>query len=81
MVSEFSTWFVAQHGSRPGGKVPTWKLREDVELARRGLRSAEILLAAREEYDARETSALYAWNARSNAEATGSPTSSASPVD
>ena len=66
MKSEFVDWFRAQHGNRPGSNIPTWKLLEDVELARRKLRSAEILLAAREEYDARETSALYAWTARSN---------------
>lgn len=65
-MSEFANWFRAQHGNRPGSNVPTWKLLEDVQRARLKLRSAEILLAAREEYDAREASALYAWQARSN---------------
>ena len=60
-MSEFTEWFEAQHGKRPGSpKITDAKLREQEYD---GLR-AEAMLRRREEWDARFESALYAWQAR-----------------
>ena len=64
MKNDFASWFRKQHGPRPAGTIPTWCLEDEVIKARRKALDAERLLAAREEYDAREESALYAWQAR-----------------
>lgn len=61
MNSAFESWFIAQHGKRPGLKTMTdehlRKMLKDGEYARRAL-------AAREEWEVRYESALYAWTAQ-----------------
>jgi hypothetical protein len=66
MVSEFADWFDAQHGKRPGGDAPAWKTLEELRHAQYECSRLEALYRAQEIYDERRTSALYAWQARSN---------------
>ena len=64
--SEFLAWFVRQHGQRASGLMMD---RSDDQL--RGMiqagKIAAAQLEARKEWDARQASALYAWQARDKA--------------
>ena len=69
--SEFRAWFVAQHGQRPS-PAETHELQAEYMRAQELLNTRRRLLEQCNDYDARETSALYAWQAaRSNADVTG----------
>lgn len=69
MKSEFLDWFIAQHGKRESGLMMD---RSDDQL--RGLiqagKIAAAQLEARDIWDARQASALYAWQARDKKEPT-----------
>ena len=56
----FNTWFLEQHGKRPGAAV-TDKVLEN---AIRAGRDAETVLAQRTLWDALRQSALYAWQVK-----------------
>ncbi len=59
--SAFQVWFEAQHGKRPNvGNVTDDKLREMITLGDGAARE----LYSRTLYDAKRTSALYAWKAK-----------------
>lgn len=60
--SEFKTWFIEQHGRRPS-PMQSHELQSQVMQADEAARKARRLLERCDEYDARETSALYAWRA------------------
>ena len=60
--SEFLAWFVEQHGQRPS-HAQTHELHAEYTQALELLNTRRRLLAQCNEYDARETSALYAWQA------------------
>lgn len=62
-VSAFDEWFVSQHGKPPSRKQ-LHELRTKVNILSDDLARAERLLREHEDYVARRTSALYAWNAR-----------------
>lgn len=65
--SEFGAWFEAQHGKRPSNK-PTDDLMADRNSKLSVAENAVRLVDACELWDAKQTSALYAWQAvRSNA--------------
>ena len=55
----FAKWFKSQHGPRP--KVPS--RNELLRTIKKG-REAQAMLYTLEMYEARENSALYAWNVR-----------------
>lgn len=60
-MSAFVQWFEAQHGPRTGSPmVSDADLRERIEAGRIAKRE----LRSREEWDRRQTSALYAWQIR-----------------
>lgn len=63
MESEFLAWFIAQHGPRESGLMTG---RSDEQLASivDAAKLAADDLARRKEWDARQQSALYAWQAR-----------------
>jgi hypothetical protein len=67
MASEFAKWFEAQHGKRPGMEKPSWQVLEELRRAQYECARLEAIYRAQEIYDERRTSALYAWQARSNA--------------
>jgi hypothetical protein len=70
--SEFLAWFVAQHGQRPS-QSKTHELQAEYMRAQELLNTCRRLLEQCNDYDARETSSLYAWHAaRSTAGVTGS---------
>jgi hypothetical protein len=59
----FAEWFKAQHGERENGLLTECsddRLRDAVRLGRQ----AEAELSARELWDEKQQSALYAWQAR-----------------
>ena len=60
MAARFKNWFERQHGKRPNLGGATDKELQDMVVT--GF-SAGRELEARRIYDARKTSALYAWNA------------------
>jgi hypothetical protein len=62
-MSAFETWFTAQHGPRNASGLQTRTDEELKDMVQAG-KVAERALAARERWDAREESALYAWQAR-----------------
>ncbi len=66
MESDFLDWFIAQHGRREQSPGTDQMLRV---LVQRG-EEARAELARREEWDARQASALYAWQARGKKEPT-----------
>lgn len=57
----FDRWFRRQHGPRPGGNVSTAELGQRLADATVKLSDARGVYQARRQYEARETSALYAW--------------------
>lgn len=59
-MSAFEKWFVAQHGARPGPGLEQDSLFERVKLGH----EARGILDARQDWDNRRQSALYAWQAR-----------------
>ena len=59
-ASSFDRWFVEQHGPRPSD-VPLHEIQVQVRLARMSLAKDEARLRLLEEWEARRTSALYAW--------------------
>lgn len=61
-TSKFHAWFVAQHGKRPS-KLPAGALMADKNSKRSAANIAERLVDACELWDAKETAALYAWQA------------------
>ena len=60
---KFREWFIAQHGDRPS-KLETHELQNNYMAAHYQMTEARHLLEKCNEYDARETSALYAWQAK-----------------
>ena len=65
--SEFRAWFVEQHGKRPSS-AQIHQLQAEYMCVQEQLNTCRRLLEQCNDYDARETSALYAWKAaRSNA--------------
>jgi hypothetical protein len=68
--SEFLAWFEAQHGKRMPDRVPEGSMMrmsdDELKDAIFAGKSAADILAAREKWDARKESALYAWQASSN---------------
>jgi hypothetical protein len=63
MKSEFSEWFVKQHGARVQSGMPNQTDQQLRDMVQAG-KVAERLLACRELWDEKHTSALYAWQAR-----------------
>ena len=59
-MSAFETWFVAQHGERPGGT----ETDESLHAKQIAGEAAGEVIKRRYEWDARFESALYAWQAR-----------------
>jgi hypothetical protein len=73
MKSEFADWFVAQHKPRTNSGMPNHTDQQLRDMVHAG-RVAERVLACRELWDDKQTSALYAWQAREktpNAEVRG----------
>lgn len=68
--SEFLAWFVAQHGQRPS-QLPIDKLEAEYMQAKELLNTRRRLLAQCNDYDAKETSALYAWQVATNMDRKG----------
>ena len=64
--SEFSEWFLAQYGARPGGDATTNELMRAAVNASRTFERARATFEERLKYDRRETAARYAWNAALN---------------
>ena len=63
MKSEFDEWFVAQHRPRTYSGMPKHTDQQLRDMVQAG-RVAERVLACRELWDEKHTSALYAWQAR-----------------
>lgn len=63
MKSEFADWFVAQHKPRTNSGMPNHTDQQLRDMVHAG-RVAERVLACRELWDDKQTSALYAWQAR-----------------
>ena len=59
----FDQWFEAQHGSR-GAQLGTMLLRDSIEAQKLRLAADERLLRSLEDWDAKRTSAMYAWNVK-----------------
>ena len=66
--SEFSEWFKAQYGERPGGEAAATinDLERAVSDANRELERVQGVVDHRIRYDNMETAARYAWNAALN---------------
>lgn len=62
MKSEFDDWFKAQHGPRPSRKDIA-QLRRERAAASAEFADREQLVEDCDKWDARYTSALYAWQA------------------
>ena len=69
MTSEFLAWFIAQHGARERG-VMADKSDDELNCMIHDGKLAAMVLQSREEWDARQQSALYAWQARDKKEPT-----------
>ena len=65
MKSEFAEWFVKQHGARVQSGMPNQTDQQLRDMVQAG-KVAERLLACRNVWDEKRTSALYAWQARSD---------------
>ena len=63
MNSEFMDWFVAQHKPRTDSGMPNHTDQQLRDMVQAG-RVADRVLACRELWDDKQTSALYAWQAR-----------------
>ena len=63
MKSEFAEWFVKQHGARVQSGMPNQTDQQLRDMVQAG-KVAERLLACRNVWDEKHTSALYAWQAR-----------------
>lgn len=66
-VSEFSKWFESQHGKRPS-KLPLDELMADRNNKCSIAENAKYLVDRCNMWEEKRTSALYAWQARSNVE-------------
>ena len=65
--TKFSEWFIGQHGARPSRK-PIAELRKDRDEKLSDADAAVRLVAACELWEAKRTSAFYAWQARTISE-------------
>lgn len=63
MTSEFMDWFVAQHSRRTDSGMPDHTDQQLRDMVQAG-RVADRVLARRDLWDDKQTSALYAWRAR-----------------
>lgn len=63
MKSEFMDWFIAQHMPRLDSGMPNHTDKQLRDMMHAG-RVAERVLVARQVWDEKRTSALYAWSAR-----------------
>ncbi len=73
MSSDFEAWFRDQHGLRLRSGMPNHTDQQLRDMVQAG-RVAERVLACRELWDEKHTTALYAWQARDkrhNAKLTG----------
>lgn len=64
MKSEFAEWFSSQHGDRLRSGMPNQTDQQLRDMVQAG-KVAERVLACRELWDEKQTSALYAWQASS----------------
>lgn len=62
--SAFTVWFRAQFGSRPSPSKSLSDLKAACGATDRAHWHAVLALREREDYEARETAALYAWRAK-----------------